>query len=206
VSVLAKVGAPKIVLASASAIRRTLLANAGIACEVDPGAVDEDEIKRAMKADGAPAAVVAETLAEMKAMRVAPRHPGALVFGADQMLDCNGVWFDKPADREHAIAHLTALAGRTHRLISALVCVRNGARIWHHTATASLTMRPLSRAFIDRYLDAAGPQALQSVGAYQLEGLGAHLFSRVEGDYFTVLGLPLLAMLAFLREHGVVAE
>jgi septum formation protein len=206
VSVLAKVGAPKIVLASASAIRRTLLANAGIACEVDPGAVDEDEIKRAMKADGAPAAVVAETLAEMKAMRAAPRHPGALVFGADQMLDCNGVWFDKPADREHAIAHLTALAGRTHRLISALVCVRNGARIWHHTATASLTMRPLSRAFIDRYLDAAGPQALQSVGAYQLEGLGAHLFSRVEGDYFTVLGLPLLAMLAFLREHGVVAE
>jgi septum formation protein len=161
---------------------------------------------RAMKADGAPAAAVAETLAEMKAMRVAPRHPGALVFGADQMLECNGVWFDKPPDRAHAAAHLTALAGRTHRLISALACVRNGARIWHHTATASLTMRPLSHGSIDRYLDAAGPEALRSVGAYQLEGLGAHLFSRVEGDYFTVLGLPLLAMLAFLREHGVVAE
>jgi septum formation protein len=206
VSVLTKDGAPKVVLASASAIRRTLLANAGIAHEIDPGAVDEDEIKRAMKADGAPAAAVAETLAEMKAMRVAPRHPGALIFGADQMLECNGVWFDKPADREHAVAHLTALAGRTHRLISALVCVRNGARVWHHTAMASLTMRPLSRAFIDRYLDTAGPKVQQSVGAYQLEGLGAHLFSRVEGDYFTVLGLPLLAMLAFLREHGVVAE
>ncbi len=205
-SVLTKDDAPKIVLASASAIRRTLLANAGIAHEVDPGAVDEDEVKRAMKADGAPAAAVAETLAEMKAMRVASRHPGALVFGADQMLECNGIWFDKPADREHAAAHLMALAGRTHHLISALVCVRNGARIWHHTAMASLAMRPLSRGFIDLYLDAAGPKVQQSVGAYQLEGLGAHLFSRVEGDYFTVLGLPLLAMLAFLREHGVVAE
>jgi septum formation protein len=206
VSGLTKDGAPRIVLASASAIRRTLLANAGIACDVDPGAVDEDEVKRAMKADGAPAAAAAETLAEMKAMRVAPRHPGALVFGADQMLECNGVWFDKPVDRAHATAHLMALAGRTHRLISALVCVRNGARIWHHTAIASLTMRPLTRAFIESYLDAAGPAVQQSVGAYQLEGLGAHLFSRVEGDYFTVLGLPLLAMLAFLREHGVVAE
>jgi septum formation protein len=205
VSTLTKEGAPKVVLASASAIRRTLLKNAGIDCEIDPGAVDEDEVKRAMKADGAPAASVAETLAEMKAARVGPRHPGALVFGADQMLECNGVWFDKPVDRPHAAAHLAALAGRTHRLISALVCVRNGARIWHHTATASLTMRPLSPSFIDAYLDSTGAQALQSVGAYQLEGLGAHLFSRIEGDYFTVLGLPLLAMLAFLREHGVIA-
>jgi septum formation protein len=206
VNSLTTADAPQVVLASASAIRRILLANAGIACEADPAAVDEEEIKRAMKADGAPATAVAETLAEMKAMRVAPRHPGALVFGADQMLDCNGTWFDKPADREHAAAHLMALAGRTHRLVSALVCVHNGARVWHHTATASLTMRRLSRPFIERYLDAAGPKAWQSVGAYQLEGLGAHLFSRVEGDYFTVLGLPLLAMLAFLRERGVAAE
>jgi septum formation protein len=204
VSALTVRGAPKIVLASASAIRRTLLANAGVAVEVDPGAVDEDEVKRAMRADGAPAVAVAEALAEMKAMRVAPRHPGALVLGADQMLDCNGVWFDKPADREHAAAHLTALAGRTHSLISSVVCVRNGARIWHHTAIASLAMRPLSPDFIDVYLDAAGARALTSVGAYQLEGLGAHLFARVEGDYFTVLGLPLLAVLAFLREHNVV--
>jgi septum formation protein len=206
VSALIPDGPPRIVLASASAARRALLVNAGIPCDIDPGAIDEDEIKRAMKADGAPVAAVAETLAEMKAMRVAPRHPGALVFGADQMLECNGIWFDKPADRAHAIAHLTALAGRTHRLISALVCVRNGARIWHHTATASLTMRPLSRAFIERYVDAAGAKTLQSVGAYQLEGLGAHLFARVEGDYFTILGLPLLAMLAFLREHGAAVE
>lgn len=205
-SALVAQAAPKIVLASASAIRRTLLANAGISVEADPGAVDEDEVKRAMRADGAPAAAVAETLAEMKALRVAPRHPGALVFGADQMLECNGVWFDKPVDRAHAAAHLTALSGRTHKLISSVVCVRNAARIWHHTSTASLTMRPLSREFIETYLDAAGPRALSSVGAYQLEGLGAHLFARVEGDYFTVLGLPLLAVLAFLREHNVVAS
>ena len=198
--------APRIVLASASAIRRTLLTNAGIPCIADPGAVDEDEIKLAMKKEGAAPSAVAETLAELKAMRVAPRHGNALVFGADQMLECNGIWFDKPADRDHAAAHLKALGGRTHRLISAVVCIRNGARVWHHTATASLTMRPLSPAFIEAYLDAAGPAVLKSVGAYQLEGLGAQLFSRIEGDYFTVLGLPLLPILAFLRGSNVIAE
>ena len=122
------------------------------------------------------------------------------------MLECNGVWFDKPVDRDHAVAHLTALGGRTHRLISSAVCVRDGARIWHHTAVASLTMRPLSRAFIDCYLDAAGAAVLRSVGAYQLEGLGAQLFSKIEGDYFTVLGLPLLPALDFLRRHGFLAQ
>ena len=202
---LIKPGAPPVVLASGSAIRHSLLANAGIPVTVDPGAVDEDEVKRAMRADGAPAPAVAETLAEMKAMRVTRRHPGALVFGADQMLDCNGVWFDKPADRAHAAAHLAALSGRTHRLLSAVVCVRDGARIWHHVGMANLTMRPLSPSFIETYLDTVGPKALQSVGAYQLEGLGAHLFSRIDGDYFTILGLPLLALLAFLRGHGVIA-
>ena len=203
---LLKDGAPKIVLASASVIRRTLLTNAGIPCVADPGAVDEDEVKRAMKAEGASASAVAETLAELKAMRVAPRHSGALVFGADSMLECNGIWFDKPADREHAAAHLAALSGRTHRLISSAVCVRNGARVWHHTSVASLTMRPLSAAFIDAYLDAAGSAVQHSVGAYQLEGLGAQLFAKIEGDYFTILGLPLLPMLAFLRDSHVIVE
>jgi septum formation protein len=183
-----------------------LLTNAGIPCIADPGAVDEEEIKRAMKAEGASAGAVAETLAELKAMRVAPRHSGALVFGADSMLECNGIWFDKPADRDHAAAHLAALSGRTHRLISSAVCVRNGARVWHHTSIASLTMRPLSKAFIDTYLDAAGPAVHRSVGAYQLEGLGAQLFAKIEGDYFTILGLPLLPMLAFLRDSHVIVE
>jgi septum formation protein len=203
---LLKADAPKVVLASASAIRRTLLTNAGIPCIADPGAVDEDEVKLAMKAEGAPATAVAETLAELKAMRVAPRHRDALVFGADSMLECNGVWFDKPADRHHAAAHLAALSGRTHQLISSAVCIRNGARVWHHTSVASLTMRPLSRQFIEIYLDAAGPAVQRSVGAYQLEGLGAQLFARIEGDHFTVLGLPLLPMLAFLRANQVIAE
>lgn len=203
---LLKEGSPKVVLASASVIRRNLLTNAGIPCIADPGAIDEEEIKRAMKAEGTSASAVAETLAELKAMRVAPRHSGALVFGADSMLECNGIWFDKPADRDHAAAHLAALSGRTHRLISSAVCVRNGARLWHHTSIASLTMRPLSKSFIDAYLDAVGPAVQRSVGAYQLEGLGAQLFAKIEGDYFTILGLPLLPMLAFLRDSHLIVE
>jgi septum formation protein len=198
--------APKVVLASASVVRRTMLENAGVSVIVDAGQVDEEEIKRAMKAAGAPAQAVAEKLAELKAQRVAGRHPGALVIGADQMLDCNGVWFEKPADRTHAAAHLAALAGKTHRLISAAVVVRNGAPIWRQVGVAHLAMRPLSAEFIEAYLDAMGDRALASVGAYQLEGLGAQLFQRVEGDYFTVLGLPLLPLLGFLREHGVVRD
>lgn len=201
---LARPGAKAVVLASASKARRALLENAGISVTVDPATVDEDEIKRSMKANGASALQTAERLAETKALRVSARHRGALVFGADQMLECGGVWFDKPADRDHAAAHLTALAGRTHHLISAVVCVRDGERLWHHVEIASLTMRPLSKAFIARYLDAVGANVLSSVGAYQLEGLGAHLFARIDGDYFTVLGLPMLPVLAFLREHGVI--
>lgn len=192
---------PPVVLASGSRTRRLLLENAGITVAVDPGAVDEDEVKRAMKADGATAEAVATALAESKALRVSSRHPNALIIGADQMLDCDGAWFDKPANRDAARAQLRALSGRTHRLISAAVVAQNGARIWHHVAVARLTMRALSDGFLDSYLDALGDAALGSVGAYQLEGRGAQLFARVDGDYFTVLGLPLLA---FLRDHAVV--
>ncbi|MDP1838561.1 MAG: Maf family protein, partial [Reyranella sp.] len=120
--------------------------------------------------------------------------------------DCNGVWFDKPVDRAHAQAHLRALSGRTHRLATAAVVFRNGQRVWHHVEHARLTMRPLDDAFIARYLDAAGADAFASVGAYQLEGLGAHLFSHVDGDYFTILGLPLLPLLSFLAGHGIGLE
>jgi septum formation protein len=194
-----------IILASASAIRRTLLENAGVRVIVDPGRVDEDEIKSALKGGGASVETTAEALAEAKAQRVSGRHWDGLVVGADQMLECNGVWFDKPADRAHAAAHLASLSGKTHRLISAVVAVRNNTRLWHHVGIAKLTMRPLSPDFIDTYLDAAGDAALASVGAYQLEGLGAQLFERVKGDFFTILGLPLLPVLAILREHQVVA-
>lgn len=198
--------APPVILASQSAIRRKLLENAGLAVETLPARVDEDEIKLALRAAGASVEDAAIKLAEAKARRVAERIPGALVIGCDQMLECNGVWFDKPPDRAHATAHLRALSGKTHRLISAVVAYRNMVRVWHHVDAAKLSVRPLSDAFIATYLDQVGESALSSVGAYQLEGLGAQLFTRIEGDYFTVLGLPLLPLLGFLRANGVVAE
>ena len=119
------------------------------------------------------------------------------------MLECEGTWFDKPGDLNQAVEHLEALSGRTHRLVSSACVVRDGTCLWHHGDHARLTMRPLSDAFIDAYLTAVGERALDSVGAYQLEGFGAQLFSRVEGDYFTILGLPLLPLLEFMRLHRV---
>ena len=201
----ADAAAPEVILASASPSRRMLLVNAGVPVSFEAAQIDEGEIKQALRSEGATAAQVAETLAELKAQRIARRHPGALVIGADQMLDCNGVWFDRPADLDHAAAHLESLSGRTHELVSCACVVRDGARLWHHIDRARLTMRPLSSEFIASYLAAVGEAALSSVGAYQLEGLGAQLFSRVEGDYFTILGLPLLPLLDFLRNHQAVA-
>lgn len=197
-------GAPHLVLASKSAARRQLLLNAGVPVTVDSAGVDEDEVKAAFRADGASADDTAEALAEMKAQRISPRHSGALVLGADQMLECDGTWYDKPADREAAWDHLRQLRGRRLRLIVGAVVVKDGTRIWHRRDSAELAMRQVSDAFIEDYLDAAGDDALQSVGAFQLEGLGAQLFAEVRGHYFTVLGLPLLPILDFLRQHKVI--
>lgn len=196
--------APRLVLASASQSRRMLLRNAGVEVAHDVAAVDEDEVKRALQAERASAAQVAEALAELKALRVSARAPGALVIGADQTLDCQGQRFDKPSDLAHAGGHLRALRGKSHVLNSAVCVVRDGTRLWHHVGEARLTMWDFDDAFIDGYLAAVGDKALSSVGAYQLEGLGAQLFSRVEGDYFTILGLPLLPLLDFLRNHAVI--
>jgi septum formation protein len=181
-----------------------MMEKAGLVFATDAAHIDEEEIKLAMRAEGATAADVAIKLAESKARRIAMRYPGGIVIGSDQMLDCNGVWFDKPADRANAAAHLQALSGKTHRLETAAVAFRNGMRVWHHVEAARLTMRILDAAFIASYLDAAGPDACASVGGYQLEGLGAQLFERVDGDFFTILGLPLLPLLGFLRANGVV--
>ena len=192
-----------LVLASASPSRRAMLEAAGLDCVIDPPAVDEDSIKQAMRADGAGPADVAEALAEMKAKQVSRRHPNAMVVGADQMLECGAVWFDKPVDRDHARGHLQALRGKSHRLIASVVVVQNEARQWHFNGSVTLTMRPFSDGFLDDYLDRAGDRVLTSVGAYQLEGIGAQLFNKVDGDYFTVLGLPLLPLLDYLRTRGV---
>jgi len=183
-----------------------MLEQAGLIVDADAASVDEHEMKAAFQAERAPVEACAEALAELKAIRVSQRHPGALVIGADQMLDLDGVWFDKPADLDHARAHLQTLRGRTHRLVTAAVAVQNGSRIWHTIDTARLTMRPFSDGFLDEYLRRQGPAVLSSVGAYQLEGLGAQLFARIEGDFFTILGLPLLPLLGFLRDHGALPK
>ncbi|MFQ6007279.1 MAG: Maf family protein [Woeseia sp.] len=195
-----------VVLASSSRVRARLLENAGVMVIPDPPGVDEQEIKGALRAEGASPASVVEALAELKALRVSLRHRGALVVGADQMLVCGGTWFDKPADSARARADLMALRGRTHELICGACVARDGMRLWHHLASARLTMRSFSDEFIDGYLETLGEAALDSVGVYQLEGLGTQLFSQVDGDFFTILGLPMLPLLAFLRDHEVVAQ
>ncbi len=195
-----------VVLASASRVRCDILRHAGVPAVQDPAHIDEAEIKASLRSEGADAAQAAETLAELKARHVARRHAGALVIGADQILDCEGTWFDKPTDLGAAAQHLKALNGRSHVLMAAVCVLRDGVRLWHHNAVAKLEIRPLSDSFIAAYLEAAGESVLSSVGGYRLEGLGAQLFSRVEGDYFTILGLPLLPLLGFLRGHRVIPQ
>lgn len=191
------------ILASASQSRAKLLTAAGIAFAAVPAAVDEQAVKDSLRAEQVTALQCAETLAELKALKVSQAHPQALVIGADQMLDCHGTWYDKPATLVAARAHLATLAGKTHLLPTAAVAAMNGVRLWRHVSAPRLTMRTLDDEFITAYLERAGTGVLQSVGAYHLEGLGAQLFQAVEGDFFTILGLPLLPLLGFLREHGV---
>jgi len=198
--------ATSLVLASGSASRASVLRQAGIPVEISVAAVDEAEIKASLRGEGFSVERVAEALAEAKAQRVATRFSGSFVIGADQMLDIDGEWLDKPRDLAEAERHLRLLRGRRHRLICSAVLVKDGTRLWHHTAQAALTMRAFSDDFLAQYLAAAGPQLLGTVGAYQLEGLGAQLFERIDGDFFTILGLPLLPLLAILRQHRVIAS
>lgn len=197
---------PPLVLASASPARAAMLKAAGVAIETDPARIDEAAIKAAMRAEAAPPRDQADTLAELKAMRISPRHPGRLTLGADQVLVHDGDVLDKPADMADARTMLRRLRGTRHQLISAAVIALDTQPVWRHAGTATLTMRPFSDAFLDDYLARMGEQAVATVGCYQLEGLGAQLFARVEGDFFTVLGLPLLELLGFLRARGVLVE
>jgi len=192
-----------LVLASASAVRRHLLEAAGISVEVRPASLDERAIEASALSNDPSS--VAMLLAREKALRVTANVPGRLVVGADQTLALGNRRFDKPADRAAARAQLQALAGRTHELHAAVAVARDGQVLFEHAAVACLTMRPLSDAFLDRYLDAAGAAVTASVGGYQLEALGVHLFERIDGDHFTILGLPLIPLLAYLRAEGSLA-
>jgi septum formation protein len=196
-------GDAPLLLASGSTTRRDMLVAAGIPVEVVKPAIDERAVEKPLQEEGAPAEAIAAALACAKALAVSSLHPGRVVLGADQTLTCDGVSFHKPQDLAAASLQVATLAGRTHALHSAFVLALDGAPIVEGAQTARLTMRRLDPDFIAAYLAATGEAALTSVGAYQVEGLGAQLFETIEGDHFTILGLPLLSLLAALREHGL---
>ena len=197
-----------VILASASAVRADMLRNAGVTFEVQAADVDEDSIRRSLETEAGEAnpSDVAVVLAQTKAMTISQQNPGALVIGADQILVCDGEIYAKPATKDAARDQLVDLRGKTHSLISAAACARGGEVLWYHDQTAHLTMRDFSNEFLGTYLADAGVSVTKSVGAYQLESLGIQLFSAVEGDYFTILGLPLLSLLEFLRTQNIILE
>jgi septum formation protein len=196
-------GKHPLILASQSRARQALLANAGIAFEAIPADIDE----RGLQSDSGLSAPgeIASLLAREKALWASSHHPDRIVVGADQTLALGKRLFSKPAGRAQAAEQLQSLAGNSHELHSAVAVARNGRIVFETVAIARMTMRPLREAEIDAYLDEAGETVAASVGAYQLEGLGIHLFERIEGDHFTILGLPLLPLLAFLRGEGLLA-
>ena len=191
-----------VILASASEIRATLLRNAGLGVQIAPARIDEEMIRAGLEAEDATPHDIADTLAELKAAKVSAKNPGALVLGADQLLELKGRIFAKPETPEEARAQLRALSGKTHRLLSALVVVRDGQPLWRHVAPVRLTMHDLSDGFIDDYVARNWESIRWAVGCYKLEEEGVRLFSRIEGDYFAVLGLPLIEFLNWLRARG----
>ena len=194
--------AEKLILASASGARQEMLIKAGVPHEVAPARIDESAIRDALLAERAGARDIADALAEQKARRVSARHPGALVLGADQVLEHGGDILSKPGDTAAARAQLARLRGDSHRLFSAAVICRDGQPLWRHVGRADLRMHDFSDAFLERYLEEAGAGILGSVGCYHLEGAGIRLFSDIKGDYFTILGLPLTQILNHLYQTG----
>jgi septum formation protein len=198
-----------LVLASASSIRAKILHDAGLGYRCYPVAIDEESVRASASAEAVPIGDIAIMLAEMKAAAAVQRlafetDPSpAFVLGCDQILACDEVIYSKPQDRAMAKAQIIALSGKTHQLFSAAVLYRNGARIWHHLAIAKITMRRLDEDFIESYLSRLGAAAFSSPASYQIENLGAHLLSRIDGCHFSILGLPLLELLGILREHGL---
>jgi septum formation protein len=194
----------RIVLASGSRFRKAMLEAAGVDIDVVPARIDERVVEKTLEGTGASPEDVAQVLAEAKALDVSEKNPGRLVIGCDQTLSLGDELFHKPKDMEDARRHLLKLSGKTHQLNSAVVLARNGETFWRHVGVASLTMRKLEPAFIGRHLARIGPMALNSVGAYQVEGEGIQLFEKIEGDHFTIVGLPLLPLLKELRELGAI--
>ena len=193
-----------LILASKSPARAALLSGAGLAFDTAAPGVEEDAAKAALLQDGVGPREIADALAEMKAIKVSRKRPG-LVIGADQTLDLDGTLIDKAPDMASARAQLTALRGRAHVLHSAVVVARDGQPIWRELKSAKLHMRAFSDDYLDAYLAREGEHALHCVGGYRLEGEGVQLFDRIDGDYFTILGLPLLGLLDLLRRHGLAA-
>ncbi|MFO7920960.1 MAG: Maf family protein [Nioella sp.] len=195
---------PEIILASGSHVRKKLLTNAGLSFRAQPARIDEAAIKAALAAENATPRDIADALAEFKARKVAEKHPGAVVIGTDQVLEFQGGILSKPASRDAVSEQLRALRGQQHRLLSAVVVYEDAEPVWRHVGQVRLTMRDVSDGFLNAYLDRNWPGISDSVGGYKLEEEGIRLFSRVEGDYFTVLGLPLLDLLGFLAQKGVI--
>lgn len=193
-----------LILASSSPFRRMLMENAGLHFQAIAADIDERTIEAPLERNGAGPDAVALVLAKAKAKEVSDRFPGSLVIGSDQTMSLGAQVFHKPKTMPDAENHLKTLSGQTHRLNSAIALARNGDIIWEHVSHADLTMRQLSADFIHRHLNRVGEKALSSVGAYQLEGEGIQLFSRIEGDYFTIVGLPMLPLLQQLRELGAI--
>jgi len=193
-----------IILASGSRIRADLLRNAGLDFEVQTPRIDEETIKQALLAEQAPPRDIADTLAEMKARKVADKNPDAMVIGCDQVLAFQNGILSKPRDRDDARAHLSAMRGERHMLLSAAVIYHAGKPIWRHVGQVRLRMRDVSDGYLDAYIERNWDDIRTSVGAYQLEAEGVRLFHSIEGDYFHVLGMPLLELLAFLTLRGVI--
>ena len=195
-----------ILLASTSAIRAALLRNAGLEIATHPARIDEEAIRAALEAEGSTPRDLADTLAEMKAERIARRNPEALVIGCDQVLEFQGRAYSKPADAADLRAQLLAMRGQTHRLLSAAVVFEEGRPVWRHVGQARLTMREFSDDWLAGYLHRNTTDLMSSVGGYKLESEGVRLFSQIEGDYFTILGLPLLPLLDWLAVRGSIAS
>ncbi len=194
----------KLILASASPFRKTLLSNAGLSFESVPAAIDEREIEIPLVQQGTPPEGVALALAEAKALSVSAHYRDAYVIGSDQVLSMQGVLFHKCRTFEEARQRLSDMSGKTHFLDSAVTLCFAGKIVWKNVARAAMTFRALSDSEIDAYLHEAGDALFQSVGAYQFEGLGIRLFEKIEGDYFTIIGLPMLPLLSALRQFGLI--